>query len=78
MAWFGGFAGFTHADLVRGANIGPDEAAATDRAACRTQGDLVEVAIGPAPAACCCTPTWSRSWTNASCRRWPGCTSNSR
>jgi selenocysteine-specific elongation factor len=24
-AWFGGFAGFTAADLVRGANVGPDE-----------------------------------------------------
>jgi selenocysteine-specific elongation factor len=28
VAWFGGFKGFTAADLVRGANIAPDEAAA--------------------------------------------------
>ena len=28
VAWFGGFAGFTLADLVRGANVGPDEAPA--------------------------------------------------
>ena len=28
VAWFGGFAGFTPADLVRGADVGPDEAAA--------------------------------------------------
>src|SRR5229473_3082609 len=26
VAWFGGFSGFTPADLVRGANVGPDEA----------------------------------------------------
>jgi selenocysteine-specific elongation factor len=28
VAWFGGFSGFTPADLVRGANVGPDQAAA--------------------------------------------------
>ncbi|HMF15816.1 MAG TPA: selenocysteine-specific translation elongation factor, partial [Gemmataceae bacterium] len=27
VAWFGSFAGFTRADLVRGANLGPDQAA---------------------------------------------------
>ena len=28
VAWFGGFAGFTPADLVRGANVGPEQAVA--------------------------------------------------
>src|SRR5581483_4937010 len=28
VAWFGGFSGFTPADLVRGANVAPDQAAA--------------------------------------------------
>jgi len=28
VAWFGGFSGFTPADLVRGANVGPDQAGA--------------------------------------------------
>jgi selenocysteine-specific elongation factor len=47
VAWFGGFAGFTPADLVRGANLGPDEAVdLIDRL--RSQGDLVEVATGHA------------------------------
>ena len=46
-AWFAGFAGFTPADLVRGAGIGPDEAA--DRIArLRDEGDLVEFATGGA------------------------------
>jgi selenocysteine-specific elongation factor len=47
VAWFGGFAGFTVADLVRGANLGPDEAADwTNRL--KVEGELVEVAISPA------------------------------
>jgi selenocysteine-specific elongation factor len=45
VAWFGGFAGFTPADLVRGAGIAPDQAAAViDRL--RAKGSLVEVAVG--------------------------------
>jgi selenocysteine-specific elongation factor len=47
VAWFGGFAGFTLADLVRGANLGPDEAAALG-AELQAAGDLVEVVISPA------------------------------
>ena len=47
VAWFCGTAGFTTADLVRGANLGPDEAAAlVDRL--RQQGHLRELAFGPA------------------------------
>jgi selenocysteine-specific elongation factor len=46
-AWFGGFSGFTLADLVRGANVGPDEAQELiDRL--KAKGDLVEVAISHA------------------------------
>ncbi len=46
-AWFGGFAGFTPADLVRGAGIGPDEAA--DRIArLKEEGELVEFPTGGA------------------------------
>jgi selenocysteine-specific elongation factor len=45
VAWFGGFAGFTAADLVRSANISPDEAPALiDRL--REHGDLVEMPSG--------------------------------
>lgn len=45
VAWFGGFRGFTPADLVRGAGIAPDEAPAIiDRL--KTGGDLVEIAAG--------------------------------
>jgi len=47
VAWFGGFAGFTVADLVRGANVGPDEAAALIDEL-KSQGDLIEVVISPA------------------------------
>jgi selenocysteine-specific elongation factor len=44
VAWFGGFGGFTPADLVRGANIPPDQAPILiDRL--KERGDLVEVAI---------------------------------
>jgi selenocysteine-specific elongation factor len=47
VAWFGGFAGFTVADLVRGANVGPDEAAALIDEL-KSQDDLIEVVISPA------------------------------
>jgi selenocysteine-specific elongation factor len=47
VAWFGGFAGFTPADLVRGANIGPDQAAALIERL-KAKGDLTEVVISPA------------------------------
>jgi selenocysteine-specific elongation factor len=47
VAWFGGFAGFTLADLVRGANVGPDEAAALIDEL-KSQGELVDVVISPA------------------------------
>jgi selenocysteine-specific elongation factor len=46
-AWFGGFAGFTAADLVRGANVGTDEVEDLIRQL-RESGDLVEVPIGTA------------------------------
>jgi selenocysteine-specific elongation factor len=47
VAWFGGFGGFTHADLVRGANVAPDRAAELiDRL--KERGELVEVVISPA------------------------------
>jgi selenocysteine-specific elongation factor len=47
VAWFGGFGGFTHADLVRGANLAPDEAREMiDRL--RADGELVEMTVGPA------------------------------
>lgn len=47
VAWFGGFGGFALADLVRGANLGPQQAQATiDRL--REAGKLVQVAVGPA------------------------------
>src|SRR5947209_2098719 len=47
VAWFGGFAGFTPADLVRGANVGPDQAQELSRRL-QDQGRLVEVVISPA------------------------------
>jgi selenocysteine-specific elongation factor len=47
VAWFGGFAGFTVADLVRGANIAPDEAADLV-ARLKQEGELAEVQISPA------------------------------
>ena len=46
-AWFGGFAGFTTADLVRGAGIGPDEAAEWI-ARLKDAGELVELPVGGA------------------------------
>jgi selenocysteine-specific elongation factor len=47
VAWFGGFAGFTLADLVRGANLAPDQAQAIiDKL--KADGRLVEVVISPA------------------------------
>jgi selenocysteine-specific elongation factor len=46
VAWFSSFAGFTAADLVRGANIAPDEAMTViDRL--KERGQLVEVSAGP-------------------------------
>ena len=45
VAWFGGFGGFTSADLVRGANIGPDQAEPLI-ARLRDGGSLVEVPVG--------------------------------
>jgi selenocysteine-specific elongation factor len=42
VAWFGGFSGFTPSDLVRGANVGPDEAAGLIERL-KSQGKLVEV-----------------------------------
>lgn len=45
VAWFGGFSGFTPADLVRGANVAPDQAQELITRL-KNRGDLVEVAIG--------------------------------
>ncbi|MBY0229731.1 MAG: selenocysteine-specific translation elongation factor [Gemmataceae bacterium] len=47
VAWFGGFGGFTLADLVRGANVGPDDAARLVEEL-KAQGKLREVPIGTA------------------------------
>ncbi|MCC6420189.1 MAG: SelB C-terminal domain-containing protein [Gemmataceae bacterium] len=47
VAWFGGFSGFSAADLVRGANVGPNQAQALI-ARLRERGDLAEVVISPA------------------------------
>ena len=47
VAWFGGFAGFTRADLVRGANLGPDQAAELIERL-KARGKLVNVVISPA------------------------------
>src|SRR6516164_4073185 len=44
VAWFGGFSGFTPADLVRGAGVGPDEAPELIERL-KARGDLVEVGI---------------------------------
>jgi selenocysteine-specific elongation factor len=47
VAWFGGFGGFTLADLVRGANVSPEEAKdLIDQL--KQKGQLVEVAVGSA------------------------------
>jgi selenocysteine-specific elongation factor len=45
VAWFGGFSGFTLADLVRGANLGPEQAREMI-AQLKAVGALVEVAMG--------------------------------
>ena len=47
VAWFGSFGGFTTADLIRGAAVGPDEAEALI-AELKASGELVELAVGPA------------------------------
>jgi selenocysteine-specific elongation factor len=47
VAWFGGFAGFTVADLVRGANLAPDEATRLVDML-KEQGELRELTVGPA------------------------------
>ncbi len=47
VAWFGGFAGFTETDLVRGANVAPDQAAELV-SKLKERGELVEVVISPA------------------------------
>jgi selenocysteine-specific elongation factor len=47
VAWFGGFAGFTVADVVRGANLAPDEAARMVDML-KEQGELRELVVGPA------------------------------
>jgi selenocysteine-specific elongation factor len=47
VAWFGGFAGFSKADLVRGAGVGPGEAAELI-ARLKDNGDLVEIVAGGA------------------------------
>jgi selenocysteine-specific elongation factor len=47
VAWFGGFQGFTLADLVRGANFGPEEARALMERL-KERGELVEVAVSSA------------------------------
>jgi selenocysteine-specific elongation factor len=45
VAWFGGFSGFAPADLVRGANISPDQAPELIMRL-KMRGDLVEFVIG--------------------------------
>jgi selenocysteine-specific elongation factor len=45
VAWFGGFSGFTVPDLVRGANVDPDQAADLVNRL-KTRGELVDVAVG--------------------------------
>jgi selenocysteine-specific elongation factor len=47
VAWFSGFSGFTPADLVRGANVSPDQAPELIERL-KAKGDLVEVAMGQA------------------------------
>jgi selenocysteine-specific elongation factor len=47
VAWFGGFGGFTLADLVRGTDLGPDEAGRTIEQL-KAEGELADVAVGPA------------------------------
>jgi selenocysteine-specific elongation factor len=45
VAWFGGFSGFTPADLVRGANMGPDEVEGVLEKL-KADGNLVEMMAG--------------------------------
>ncbi len=47
VAWFGGFSGFTPADLVRGANLAPDQAPEVIKEL-QAAGRLAEVAVGQA------------------------------
>src|SRR5262249_17837513 len=47
VAWFGGFSGFTATDLIRDANIPPDQAAGLIQQM-QAAGQLVEVAVGQA------------------------------
>jgi selenocysteine-specific elongation factor len=47
VAWFGAFSGFTVADLVRGANLAPDESASMVEQL-KAEGALRELAVGPA------------------------------
>jgi selenocysteine-specific elongation factor len=47
VAWFGGFAGFTPADLVRGAGVGPEQAQDLILRL-RQRSELVDVVISPA------------------------------
>src|SRR5262249_49076343 len=47
VAWFGGFSGFTPADLVRGANVGPEQAPELI-ARLKERGDLVDVGVSAA------------------------------
>jgi len=47
VAWFGSFGGFTVPELVRGANVGPDEAVELV-AGLKEQGELVEIVISGA------------------------------
>jgi selenocysteine-specific elongation factor len=46
-AWFAGFGGFTQADIVRGANIAPDQAVALIQALTE-EGKLIRITISPA------------------------------
>jgi selenocysteine-specific elongation factor len=45
VAWFGGFGGFSAADLVRGANLSPDGAEEVIQRL-KVRGDLAEIAMG--------------------------------
>jgi selenocysteine-specific elongation factor len=44
VAWFGGFSGFTAADLVRGANVAPDQADDLIQRL-KVRGDLAEIVV---------------------------------
>jgi selenocysteine-specific elongation factor len=47
VAWFGGYSGFTQADLVRGANVTPDQALHLMQSL-KDEGKLISVVISPA------------------------------